>query len=69
MKLIFQLITLCLMLTVLTGSGIFAVNALSGAIGISFYIPHTPLVYLSLIILILAYWIFGGLYKVWLENW
>lgn len=69
MKLIFQLITLCLVLMVLTGSVIFAVNTLSEAIGIMLYIPHAPLVYVSFIVLILVYWSFGGLYKVWLENW
>lgn len=69
MKTLLHLVALCLVMVILVCSALFAVNTISASIGASLYIPHTLMVYVSFILLILTYWIFGGLYKTWLGNW
>ena len=69
MRIPLSLAGLCLVMVILVCSVLFAVNTISASVGASLYIPHTPMIYVSFILLILTYWIFGGLYKMWLENW
>jgi len=65
----FSILAMIIIFVIIVAGSIISVNVISEAIGMSFYIPHKLSVYVSLIFLLLTYWILGGMYKAWLAVW